>query len=99
MHEVKVLALYKAVVAGSAIQNKQWLSEAVNFIKASRIELSHKPFAAFLVCMILAMRNGESYRPFVAEFLAPVQMMVKPASEGFFVGALDISKIPLCVTG
>ncbi len=81
-------------MAGSAIQGKQWLPEAIEFIRANRAELSHKPFAAFLVCMILAMRNGESYRPFVTEFLAPVRALVRPVSEGLFAGRLDISKVP-----
>jgi menaquinone-dependent protoporphyrinogen oxidase len=94
MQEVKDLAPYRAVVAGSAIQDKRWLPEAMQFIQAYRAELARKPFAAFLVCMTLAMRNGESYRPFVAEFLAPVRALVKPVSEGLFAGVLDISKVP-----
>lgn len=94
MQEVKDLSPYRAVVAGSAIQNKQWLPEATQFIQAHQAELARKPFAAFLVCMTLAMRNGEKYRPFVAEFLAPVRALVKPVSEGLFAGALDISKVP-----
>jgi menaquinone-dependent protoporphyrinogen oxidase len=94
MSAVKDLAQYQAVVAGSAIQGKRWLPEAVQFVHAHRAELSCKPFAAFLVCMTLAMRNGERYRPFVAEFLAPVQALVKPVSEGLFAGRLDLSKVP-----
>ena len=43
--------------------------------------------------MTLAMRNGESYRPFVADFMAPVRTLAKPVSEGLFAGALDISKV------
>ncbi len=97
MRDVKDLTQYKAVVAGSAIQNKQWLPEAVDFVRANRAELSRKPFAAFLVCMTLAMKNGErfAYRPFVSEFLAPVRALVKPVSEGLFAGTLDISKVPI----
>lgn len=94
MQTVKDLAPYQAVVAGSAIQNKRWLPEAMQFIQAHRTELARKPFAAFLVCMTLAMRNGERYRPFVVEFLAPVRALVKPVSEGLFAGALDIRKVP-----
>ena len=82
------------MVAGSAIQDKKWLPEALQFVQIQRVELSRKPFAAFLVCMTLAMRNGESYRPFVADFMAPVRTLVKPVSEGLFAGALDISKVP-----
>jgi menaquinone-dependent protoporphyrinogen oxidase len=94
MKEVQDLSAYRAVVAGSAIQNKQWLPEAMQFIQTHQADLRRKPFAAFLVCMTLAMRNGESYRRFVVEFLAPVRVLVKPVSEGLFAGALDISKIP-----
>jgi menaquinone-dependent protoporphyrinogen oxidase len=94
MQEVKDLTSYRAVVAGSAIQNKQWLPEAVQFVRENQAELARKPFAAFLVCITLAMRNGESYRPFVTEFLAPVRALVKPVSEGHFAGGLDIRKLP-----
>jgi menaquinone-dependent protoporphyrinogen oxidase len=94
MQDVKDLSPYQAVVAGSAIQNKQWLPEAMQFIRVHQAELSRKPFAAFLVCMTLAMRNGENYRPFVAEFLAPVRALVRPLSEGLFAGVLDSGKIP-----
>ncbi len=94
MRDVKDLSPYHAVVAGSAIQGKLWLPEAVQFVQGHRLELARKPFAAFLVCMTLAMRNGESYRHFVVDFLAPVRALVKPISEGLFAGALDISKVP-----
>ena len=94
MRDVKDLSSYHAVVAGSAIQGKLWLPEAMQFVQNHRLELARKPFAAFLVCMTLAMRNGESYRHFVADFLAPVRAVVKPISEGLFAGALDISKVP-----
>ena len=94
MQDVKDLSPYRAVVAGSAIQNKQWLPEATQFIQAHQSELVQKPFAAFLVCMTLAMRNGETYRPFVAEFLAPVRALIRPVSEGLFAGVLDIRKVP-----
>ena len=94
MRDVKDLSPYHAVVAGSAIQGKQWLPEAMQFVQNHRLELARKPFAAFLVCMTLAMRNGESYRHFVVDFLAPVRALVKPISEGLFAGALDISKVP-----
>lgn len=94
MRDVKDLSPYHAVVAGSAIQGKQWLPEAMQFVQSHRLELARKPFAAFLVCMTLAMRNGESYRHFVVDFLAPVRALVKPISEGLFAGALDISKVP-----
>jgi menaquinone-dependent protoporphyrinogen oxidase len=94
MQEVKDLAPYRAVVAGSAIQNRQWLPEAMQFLQMHRTELGKRPLAIFTVCMTLAMRNGEKYRPAVSEWLAPVRRLVRPVSEGLFAGALDISKIP-----
>lgn len=94
MKEVTDLSAYRAVVAGSAIQNKQWLPEAMQFIRSNRVELDRRPFAAFLVCMTLAMRNGENYRPAVSAFLDPLRALVRPVSEGLFAGALDIAKIP-----
>ena len=94
MRKVTDVISYQAVVAGSAIQNRQWLPEAVQFVKTHQTTLNQKPFAMFAVCMTLAMKNGESYRPQISEWLAPVRRLVRPVSEGIFSGALDISKIP-----
>jgi menaquinone-dependent protoporphyrinogen oxidase len=94
MQEVPYMADYKAVLAGSAIQNRGWLPEAIQFVKTHRAELNQKPFAMFAVCMTLAMKNGEKYRPQVSDWLAPVRRLVHPVSEGIFAGVLDIGKIP-----
>lgn len=94
MAEVEDLTPYHAVVAGSAIQNKQWLPEAMQFVRTHRAALSQRPFAAFLVCITLAMKNADQYRDFVSDFLQPVRTLVKPVSEGLFPGVLDIRKVP-----
>ena len=93
MQEVTDLTPYDAVVAGSAIRGKQWLPEAMQFMQTHQAALRQKPFAAFLVCMTLAMPSADKYRQFAADFLQPVRALVKPVSEGLFAGALDISKI------
>jgi menaquinone-dependent protoporphyrinogen oxidase len=93
MQDVTDLTPYRAVVAGSAIQDNQWLPEAVQFVRTHQEALARVPFAAFLVCMTLAMKNT-GYRDQVAECLSPVRDLVKPVSEGLFAGALDISQIP-----
>ena len=93
MEEVTDLTPYSAVVAGSAIRGKQWLPEAMQFMQQHQAALRQKPFAAFLVCMTLAMKNGEKYRPHVAAFLDPVCAMAKPVSTGLFAGVLDIGKV------
>jgi menaquinone-dependent protoporphyrinogen oxidase len=97
MHEVVTLSGYDAVVAGSAIQGKAWLPEAFQWVRGHQTELREKPFAAFLVCLTLAMKNQaqvEKARPMVAEWLAPVRALVPTRSEGCFSGALDLAKIP-----
>jgi menaquinone-dependent protoporphyrinogen oxidase len=94
LKSVKDIAPYQAVVAGSAVQDRQWLPEAMQFIRANQVELNKRPFAMFSVCMTLAMRDGEKYRPQVKEWMAPVRALVRPASEGLFAGVLDIQKIP-----
>lgn len=94
VQEVEEIAQYQAVVAGSAINGGAWLPEALQFVQAHQAELRSRPFAAFLVCMTLAMKNGEQYRSHVSSWLEPARVMVKPASEGLFAGALDIARIP-----
>ena len=94
MKNVTDLSPYQAVVAGSAINGGAWLPEAMQFLQAHQAELRRKPFAAFLVCMTLTMKNGEQYRSHVSDWLAPVRAVVRPVSEAQFAGTLDISKIP-----
>ncbi len=94
MKEVKDLSGYRAVVAGSAIQDRQWLPEAVQFVREHQAELRSKPFAAFMVCMTLAMGSGEKYRSQIAAWLDPVRSLVRPVSEGLFAGGLEIKRIP-----
>jgi menaquinone-dependent protoporphyrinogen oxidase len=94
MQEVSDLAPYRAVIAGSAIQSKRWLPEAMAFMRAHQAALREKPCAVFLVCMTLAMPKADRYRSDVAGWLQPVRALVRPVSEGLFAGVLDISKIP-----
>jgi menaquinone-dependent protoporphyrinogen oxidase len=93
IQEIQDLSPYQSVVLGSAIQDGKWLPEAMQFLKVHQAELQQKPFAAFLVCMTMAMKN-ESYRQGVMAWLAPVRALVKPLREGYFAGVLDISKVP-----
>ena len=92
--EITEVSPYRAVIAGSAIQGGAWLPEALHFVEAHRADLCQRPFASFLVCMTLAMRNGEQYRGQVAAWLAPVRALVRPVSEGLFAGALDLRQVP-----
>lgn len=94
MREVKDLSAYDAVVAGSGINGAAWRPEAMQWVRDHQAELKRKPFAAFLVCMTLAMKNGGQYRSHVASWLDPVRALVRPVSEGLFAGGLDIRKVP-----
>ncbi len=94
MKDIEDLAPYRAVVAGSAIRGGKWLPEAMQFMQTYRVELAQKPFAAFLVCITLAM-PGNKYREGVATWLEPVRTLVRPVSEGLFAGVLDFSQMPL----
>jgi menaquinone-dependent protoporphyrinogen oxidase len=94
MNEVTDLTAYQAVVAGSAIQAGRWLPEAEAFVEEHQAALRQKPCALFLVCMTLAMRNGDRYRPAVAEYLQPVRALTHPVSEGLFAGTLNIRQLP-----
>jgi menaquinone-dependent protoporphyrinogen oxidase len=93
MTEVTDLTPYRAVVAGSAIQGRKWLPEAMQFMRTHQAALARKPFAAFLVCMTMTMKKPE-YREGVKAWLDPVRALVKPVSEGFFAGALDLRQVP-----
>jgi menaquinone-dependent protoporphyrinogen oxidase len=93
MTDVKDIDPYQAVVVGSAIRGGAWLPEALQFVRANQKTLAKKPFAAFLVCMTLAMPGGEKYRQHVSTWLEPVRALARPVSEGLFAGALNISKV------
>ena len=93
MRDVKDLSPYDAVVAGSAVNGGAWLPEAMQFVRAHQAVLKRRPFASFLVCMTLTMKNGEQYRDHVSSWLDPVRALVRPVSEGLFAGGLDIRKI------
>jgi menaquinone-dependent protoporphyrinogen oxidase len=93
MEKVDDVTPYDAVVAGSAIREGKWLPEAMEFMQTNRAALKQKSFATFTVCMTMSMKNGQ-YREAVAKWLEPVHALVKPLSEAYFAGMLDISKVP-----
>ena len=94
IENVTDLAPYRAVVAGSAIRGQKWLPEAMQFIRDHQAELSHKPFASFMVCITLSMANAGQYREGLKSWMSPVRDLVHPVSEGYFAGALDFSRLP-----
>lgn len=95
MSAVNNVARYQAVVLGSAIRGSQWLPEAKQFIEVHRSVLAQKKVALFTVCITMAMKNAESYRSAVMNWVAPVRALVNPLREGLFAGMLDFSKLPV----
>jgi menaquinone-dependent protoporphyrinogen oxidase len=93
VQDVKALSSYEAVVVGSAIQEGKWLPEAMQFIHTHQAGLNQKPFAAFLVCMTMSMKKGK-FREGVVDWMEPVRALVKPVSEGYFAGKLDLEQVP-----
>lgn len=94
MSKVISVANYDYVVAGSAINSSAWLPEAMEFLNKFQSELRSKPFAAFLVCMTLALKDGEKYRDQISDWMDPVRALVNPISIGLFAGGLEIKRIP-----
>jgi menaquinone-dependent protoporphyrinogen oxidase len=94
MDDVTDMIPYQAVVVGSAIQAQHWLPEAIQFVENHQTELAQKKVAMFTLCITLAMKNGEKYRPQIMNWIAPVRSRLQPVCEGLFAGILDISKIP-----
>lgn len=92
--DVKDLSGYRAVVIGSAINGGQWLPEAVKFVQDHAVELKKMPTAMFMVCL-MALKEDEQSKAFVAEFLKDVRALVKPVSEGRFTGAYLPAKYDL----
>jgi menaquinone-dependent protoporphyrinogen oxidase len=94
MKEVADVSSYRAVVAGSAVQGSKWLPEAMQFVRTHRSALAKKPFATFMVCITLSMKNSDQYKAGISDWMAPVRSLVRPVSEGMFAGSLDFNKIP-----
>lgn len=95
MTEVGDLTPYQSVVVGSAIREGAWLPEAMQFIRTHRAELARKPTATFQVCMTLAMKKQDAKTlDAVKTWVEPVRALVKPVSEGFFAGVLDVKRVP-----
>jgi menaquinone-dependent protoporphyrinogen oxidase len=94
MKDVTDLSPYAAVVAGSAIRGGKWLPEAISWVEDNRSALARKPFATFMVCITLAMRNADQYRDGVREWMQPIYKLVNPISAGYFAGVLDFRTLP-----
>lgn len=94
MSDVSDLTGYDLIVLGSAIQDRKWLPEATAWVNSRSDELRQKKTAIFAVCMTLAMKNGEQYRPAILGWLKPISDLIHPGAVEAFKGRLDISEVP-----
>lgn len=90
--KVKDVSIYRSVVLGSAIRMGRPLPAAMDFVTKNQAALAKTTFSAFVVCLTLKDDTPEN-RATVNAYLDPVRALVKPASEGFFAGVMNGSKI------
>jgi menaquinone-dependent protoporphyrinogen oxidase len=90
--DVKDLSSYKAVVLGSAIRIGHVLPEVKKFVESNQKALSQVPTSYFVVCLTMHEDTEENRRT-VSGYLAPLSVIVKPASEGLFAGKMDLTKL------
>jgi len=88
VEQAKDLSAYKHIIVGSAVQNRQWLPEAVCFVKINRMILRRISTAYFTICMTMAEDN-DANRHIARGFLEPVYQYNHADLEGFFGGHLD----------
>ena len=83
-----MLDRYRAVIIGSAVHRGHWLPEALDFVKANQLALNRLPVALFAV-HIANPGNDDSSRNNRLAYLDSVRPMLKPVSEGFFLGRFN----------
>jgi menaquinone-dependent protoporphyrinogen oxidase len=94
VNNVKSVSGYDAVVLGSAVRVGAWLPEAVKFVDQHRAALNQRPLALFTVHG--NNRGGdETSRTNREAYLAAVRGKVKPRSEIFFDGQIDLERMSL----
>lgn len=83
---------YQAVVLGSAVRMAAWLPEAMDYIKNNQDALKKLPVAAFSVHM-QNTGDDETSRSSRQAYLKGVRAMIQPATEGYFAGKMDFSRL------
>lgn len=92
LKERPVLAGYQAVVLGSAVRMGSWLPEALTFVRTNQRALQGLPVALFTVHM-LNTGEDEASRTARAGYTASVRALLPDASEAFFAGLMDFSRL------
>lgn len=82
------VAGYQAVLIGSAVQNGNWLPEAVAFVKDHQRELNGVPVALFCV-QIQNLGEDATSRQNRLAYLDEVRLHLHPVEEAFFAGRFN----------
>jgi len=82
------VAGYQAVLIGSAVQNGNWLPEAVDFVKDHQRELNRVPVALFCV-QIQNLGEDATSRQNRLAYLDEVRLHLHPVEEAFFAGRFN----------
>ena len=92
---VKDLNNYDQVIIGGAIHKDNWMSEAIEFVKANQKILQQLPVAYFFTCLKLHKLNpkGDLEAKEYSDKLHAMVPQVKPVSIGGFAGVLDYSNM------
>jgi menaquinone-dependent protoporphyrinogen oxidase len=94
VRQVKDLAVYQAVVLGSAIRMGSILPPMLTFVKNHSAELQSIPLSVFVACMTLETDTPEN-RETVSAYLDPLRAVAQPVNEGLFAGAVLLERLPL----
>jgi menaquinone-dependent protoporphyrinogen oxidase len=90
VNEVTNPAQYNAIIIGSPIYAGKWKKEATDFIQTNQSLLQQKHVAYFAVGMFFA---DPAKKAETSNYLQRERALVKPLSEGHFMGRLDYSKL------
>lgn len=86
------LKSYQAIMIGSPIYMGRWNKEATSFIEKNQAELKNMPIAYFSVGMSFDKKDAKSLEQ-IEKYLEKERSLVKPLSEGRFMGRMDFSKL------
>jgi menaquinone-dependent protoporphyrinogen oxidase len=90
--KVSQLGGYRAILLGSAVRAGDWLGEATGFVRQHQREIRDLPNAFFTVHM-MNTGDDEKSRSGRLRYLNRVREMVRPDSEVFFAGRMDLNRL------
>lgn len=92
VEDVKNLAVYDALILGSAVRAFHLLPKTTRFLRKFRKAIQAIPFAAFLVCLVMTEDTPER-RATATKFAKPIIKVKQPLALGLFGGVMDPSKL------